>query len=318
MSSILYIINPAGHGGSGIKAWERFQALWPDKIPNENAIVTKRPGHAREISAFTEDYDILAAVGGDGTVGEVMSGIMDRQGQKPKLAVIPAGTGNDIARHAGICSVEDAVGALQGNHPQAFDIIRADYQADGKPGHSYAFLLVGVGFSANVMIRPWMKRFLGPKGAYYLATFLQIIVYRPPLLTVRADGRERSKSTSWMVMVGNVEYSSGGSMCIAPGARCDDGELNVTVFPVKSKFRMSTKLLPKVATGAHIEEPGVSYFPAKNIEIDSAPPAILDLDGDILGTTPATLTVCPGAMHIMTPETRAKGNVQPEDALDKL
>ena len=77
--------------------------------------------------------------------------------------------------------------------------------------------------------------------------------------------------------------------------------MNITIFPTKSKFRMITKLLPKVATGEHIKEPGVSYFPAKQLEIDSDPPAILDLDGDIFGTTPATFTVCPRGLEILTP-----------------
>ena len=302
MSNVLYIINPAGHGGKGTKAWEEFQALWPDQISPEDAIVTKRPGHAREIAVSAAGYDILAAVGGDGTVGDIMSGIIDRQGQKPRLAIIPAGTGNDVARNAGICSVEDAVGALQGGCPQAFDLIRVDYQVDGQPAHRYAFLLAGVGFSPIPMVKRWMKRLLGPKGAYYLGTFLQIIVYRPPYMRVYADGRERGKGRRWMVLVGNVEYSSGGSMCIAPGARVDDGELNITIFPVKPKLRMITRLLPKVATGEHIQEPGVSYFPAEKVQVDSNPPAILDLDGDVFGTTPATFTVCPRMLEILTPE----------------
>ena len=300
MGNILYIINPAGRGGTSNKAWDRFQALWPDTIAAEDMIVTERRGDARRIAAAAEGYDILVAVGGDGTVGEVMSAIMEREGAKPKLGIIPAGTGNDAARNAGVCSVEDAVAALQGGSWRAFDVMRADYLAEGKPKHSYAFLMACIGFSANSLMRPWMKRLLGATGAYYLACFLQIIIYRPSVLTVNADGSERCKGTRWMVLIGNSEYSSGGSMCIAPGARCDDGELNVTVFPVKSKFRMIT-LLPKVATGEHIKEPGVDYFPAKKIEIDSDRPVVVDLDGDILGTTPVTFTVCPNAMDIITP-----------------
>jgi diacylglycerol kinase (ATP) len=112
-----------------------------------------------------------------------------------------------------------------------------------------------------------------------------------------------------MVIVGNAEYSSGGSMRVAPEARIDDGELNITVYPVKSKFRMITRLLPKVATGEHINEPGVSYFSAKKIEIHSDPPAILDFDGDLFGTTPATFTVCPRILEILTPQQEEKVNV---------
>jgi diacylglycerol kinase (ATP) len=298
---VLYVVNPAGHGGTGASTWETFRSLWPYRIEASDFVITQRPGRAREIAATAEGYDTLAAVGGDGTVGDIVSGILDRQGTKPKLAIIPAGTGNDIARNTGTHSVEDAVRALHNGRLREFDMIRVDFQADGRPAHRYAFLLVAVGFSSIPMIKPWMKRLLGPAGAYYLGTFLQILAYRPPVFSVRADGRERSRGRSWMVIVGNVEYSSGGSMRIAPGARPDDGELDITVFPVRSRFRMITRLLPKVATGEHIEEPGVLYFPAKNVEIESDPPAILDLDGDVFGNTPAAFTVCPGALEVLTP-----------------
>jgi len=86
MTRALYIINPAGHGGAGLKAWDRFQALWPDTIPSDCAVMTSYPGHAREIAAAPDGCDTLIAVGGDGTVAEIMSAIMDRRGQKPKLA----------------------------------------------------------------------------------------------------------------------------------------------------------------------------------------------------------------------------------------
>lgn len=301
MSNILYIINPASHGGAGTRAWEEFRILWSGHIDSKNTIVTKRPGHAREIAVSTEGYDMLAAVGGDGTVGDVMSGIMDRQGPHPGLAVIPTGTGNDIARNAGICSIQDAVGALRDGCARSFDLMRVDCQVDGHPAHRHAFIYGIVGFSSIPMVKPWMKRLLGPKGAYYLGALLQIIVYRVPNMTIHTEKQELS-GCNWMVIVGNSEKAGGNSMCLAPGARIDDGELNITIIPSKSKLKMITGLLPKISTGAHIDEPGISYFLAKRIEINSDPPAILELDGDVFGTTPATFTVCPGALQVMTLE----------------
>ena len=103
MSKILYIINPFGCGGAGIKVWEKAQSKWPELIDSQNSHITERQGHAREIATSAESYDILAAVGGDGTVGEIMSGIMALSEPRPKLAIIPAGTGNQpkgAARHA--------------------------------------------------------------------------------------------------------------------------------------------------------------------------------------------------------------------------
>jgi diacylglycerol kinase family enzyme len=78
MRNTLYIINPAGHGGTGIEIWERFKSAFPETIRPENVAVTTRPGHAREIAASADGYETLAAAGGDGTVGEVMTAIMSR------------------------------------------------------------------------------------------------------------------------------------------------------------------------------------------------------------------------------------------------
>ncbi len=69
MAAIRYIINPAGHGGTGLKTWERFESLWPEKIDPNDVIVTNRPDQAEDIIAASPAYDVFAAVGGDGTVG---------------------------------------------------------------------------------------------------------------------------------------------------------------------------------------------------------------------------------------------------------
>ena len=90
-------------------------------------------------------------------------------------------------------------------------------------------------------------------------------------------------------------------MCLAPGARFDDGDLNVSIIPFQSKLRDVAMMLPKVASGGHVEDPSVMYFPTKTIMVDSDPAAVIDVDGDIFGTTPATFTVAPRAVQILCP-----------------
>ena len=65
MSGVLYIINPAGRGGVGMRIWDAFKKLWPDTIDSKNMVVTERPGHARKIALTRDDYEIIAAVGGE-------------------------------------------------------------------------------------------------------------------------------------------------------------------------------------------------------------------------------------------------------------
>ncbi len=312
MSNILYVINPAGHGGAGIKVWEQVQSQWSNQIDSEDVHFTERQGHARKIAAAARGYDILTAIGGDGTVGEIMSGIMDHVDPRPKLAIIPAGTGNDIARNLGISSIGDAVDALHGDHARKVDLIRIDCQVEGRGANRYAFLTANVGFSSIPMVRPWMKRYLGPKGAYYLGTILQILAYRAPHMTVRWEEQEYSGRVV-VVIVANVERTAGGSMCLAPGARFDDGQVNVSIMPSRSRLNMATTLT-KVASGAHTREPGAQYFPVEKVELQSDPATIIEVDGDLFGMTPATFTVCPNAVQILCPDrTQRSGGRQGED-----
>ena len=309
MSKTLYIINPAGHGGAGIKAWERFKSIFPDEIPAKDALFTQRPGHAREIALSANRHETLAVLGGDGTVGEVMTAIMTREAPDIRLAIIPAGTGNDIARNAGILSVEAAVTALRNGTPRAFDVMRVETQMDGRAIVNYAFLCGAVGFSCIPCIRPWMKRLLGASGAYYLATLIQLMLYKTTQITMISEAKEFSER-AWLILIGNAPSTAGGSMCLAPGAQLDDGELNISIFPHGSRFRMGLKLMPKIASGEHVNVPEVSYFLGKRIEVDSDPPALVELDGDLYGLTPAVFTVCPRAIRILTPQTMKEEDVQ--------
>ena len=305
MSKCLYIINPAGHGGKGTRAWETFKTLWPDPIASQHVVTTERPGHAREIAASAQGYDILAAVGGDGTVGEVISGIMDREGPRPRLALIPTGTGNDVGRSMGITSLVQARAALQQGHDRPFDLIRIDCQRHGTRTTGYGFLFGTVGFSAISSLRPWMKRCMSPKAAYFLATFLQILTYRAPRMTVRTADKT-FEDHMYIVIAGNAEYAGGGGMRMSPGALTDDGLLNITVIPHRSRLNVFTRLFPRIAAGTHIHEPKVSYFTGRQLEVRSDPPAVLEVDGDLFGSTPVTFTLCAHAIRIICPAPHSK------------
>jgi hypothetical protein len=171
MGKALYIVNPAGHGGSGMRIWEEFKRLWRESIDDADVRVTRRSGHAREIARAATGCEILVAVGGDGTVGEVISGVMDHEGAQPRVAIVPAGTGNDIARNLGMGTVEAAVAALRDGALQTVDIVDVESRVDGRPQRRFAFLYGSAGFSALPLVKPWMKRWFGPAIAYNEATF---------------------------------------------------------------------------------------------------------------------------------------------------
>jgi len=301
MGRNLFIVNPGASGGQGEIAWNRFRELWPEAIDPTDVRVTERPGHASEIAASAEGYNILTGVGGDGCVNEIFNGVMKREGPHPCLAIIPAGTGNDIARNVGLYPLEAAVSALKSGNEQTFDLIRIDGQDPGSEFTRFAFLCSAMGFSGSASIRPWTKRILGPTLAYYLNTILAIFAHRSPHLTIRwPDGSYEGQA--WMVMVANVESSSGGSMRLAPGASPQDGKLWVTIIEPKPKLTMLFKELPKVAAGTHINDEGFHYFSTPRVEIISDSPAVMDPDGEVEWATRATFRIVPGAIRILAPE----------------
>ncbi len=295
MERMLYIINPTGNGGAGLMAWTKFKTLWNEPIDTKDITMTKRSAHAIDIASKAEGYTTIVSVGGDGTVNEVMQGVLQNE-SKPALALIPAGTGNDVGRNVGIRSVEDAVNALKESHTKKYDIIQVVYGKEKK----YSFLCANFGFSANHRITPWMKRRLGPTKAYYLATFLEILFFRPWDMTIEWDHGTYSGKTI-IVITANVEKTSGGSMMIGPGASPTDGKMTVTIVPFRSKYDLLVNKFPKTPTGEVVKEPGVAFFQTKKITIHSHPPCDMDIDGDIFGPTPATSAICPQAVQIVCP-----------------
>ena len=88
---------------------------------------------------------------------------------------------------------------------------------------------------------------------------------------------------------------------MSPGARTDDGLLDVTIYPNRPRFLMLTQLFPKIPSGAQVDEPDVAYFRTARVEVDSDPPSIVEVDGDLFGTTPASFTVVPTAVTVLCP-----------------
>lgn len=297
MTKTHYIINPASNGGAGLKVWEAFKSVWPEAIDPNEVSLTTRPVQAQHIAAGLDDCDVIVVAGGDGTVGEVMSGIMDLPEPRPKLAIIPCGTGNDIARCANFQTLEEAIEVLKMGTPRAFDLIRVQREAETR----YAFLFANAGFSSIPKMKPWMKRLLGATGAYYLATLLEVITFKPRHMKIAVDGQDYSAPT-FLVIASNAEYAGGGSMRIAPGAKTDDGLLNVSIIKPVSIFKLVFKLFSSIADGSYVEEPEVTYLTGKEVEVSCAPPAVLDLDGELFGSSPATISVIPKGIEIISHE----------------
>jgi diacylglycerol kinase (ATP) len=257
--------------------------------------MTKSAGDGREAAArfAREGVSLVLAVGGDGTIHEIANGLCE-SGTKVPMGVIPAGNGSDFARTIGASKrIDEAVAAACTGRSRAIDVGCATF-ADGR---SHCFINVaGLGFDALVAERAQRTKFLPGANLPYLAAALQTLVsYRNIKAIIDADG-ESITTKAVFVQIANAKFMGGGYK-IAPMADIEDGYLDVALVGDLSKPDL-LRTLPKVYSGSHVGHPKFRHIRAKSIRVETVQPALVQLDGEILGTAPVTFSVLPGALML--------------------
>ena len=263
---------------------------------------TSRAQSARDLAAIAVagGATIVAAAGGDGTLGEVLNAV---HGSGAKLGVLPLGTGNDFARTLGIgTNLEGAIATLFGPHSRTLDIGRATF-AD--TGESRLFLnIAGCGFDALVARRinagrthRFWRHWKGV-AAYLAAAALELRQLRAARLRLTLDG-ELLDTRALLCAVANAK-SYGGGMQVAPDAQLDDGLFDICVIKNASRWEFA-RAFPGVFRGAHVHHPRVTMLRARRVEIWCDRPWPVLVDGEICGTPPLALEIVPGAIEIMAP-----------------
>jgi diacylglycerol kinase (ATP) len=297
----LAIINPAAGGGRAGKVWPavrpRFIAAgW--RITDVSGAGPQAVEQAE--TGAREGYDVILAVGGDGTAHWAANGIL-RAGQggngqvassRPALGVVPAGTGVDFAATLGFPkNTSAAVDAILRGSRRRIDLGRMN---------ALYFLTIGmVGFGAEVarQVNEWPRPLPGP--VMYIAGVLKMLVaYQPTDMEVTLDGVPR-RQRLFMVAVGNAHRAAGG-MKLCPGAALDDGLFEVVLIGDVTKGEV-LRLLPKTFSGRHIGHPKVQVATASAVTITSAAPMAVQGDGELAGTVPVTFTVLPQALEVLAP-----------------
>lgn len=289
---ICFIVNPAAGRGKALKTWTQLEPL-ARSLGKFEVRFTERPRHGTELArqAVAEGFDRVASVGGDGSINEVGNGLVHSQ---VALAVVPSGTGNDFARTVGI--PQDAEAAMR----VAFNGKVRPVDVGHLIGRYYFFNIAGSGFDAavsNTIHTAWYKK-LGGTIPYIISVLQTLVTYRPQPMTVDIDGQSYSRK-ALLISIGNTQFTGGGMMML-PDAICDDGLLDVVIGGDVTKIE-TLGLLPKIFSGGHKGHPKVEFFRGKRITISSENQLLVNVDGDITGTLPATFEVVPGALLVVTP-----------------
>ncbi len=289
---VYIIINPA----AGQKKKERLIKII-DNFFKESGIqyqcyFTKQSGDAtfQARAAVKEGYDLIIAAGGDGTINEVVNGII---GSNVTLGIIPLGTVNILAMELGID--ESFVKALSVIHNG--EIIEIDV---GKLNSQYFLLMVGAGFDSYAIYRVnlKLKRYIGA-FAYVFSGIYSIFKYKPKKIIVNIDDH-RIDEVGYFVVVENVD-AYGGKFKIAPYASFNDKLLDVCVFKKYSLWDTFRYFLG-VALTRHLSYPDVRYYQCKKVELTSDENVLVHSDGDLVCSLPARIEIAREEIKVLRPK----------------
>ena len=266
-------------------AWLRLHGWRVDERLTEHA------GHARELAAEAAlaGYTAVLAVGGDGTVNEVVNGLA---GSETLMAVLPAGTANVWAREVRLPR-HPATAARLLDHGS---IHRIDLGSVN--GHRF-LLMASLGVDSIVVnaISPWAKRNFG-KWAYVTQGLREAVRYPPVAARITADGVEM-QTDMLMLVVGNTR-SYGGAVRITNRAVADDGVLDTVVYGGRGAGRMAG-YLARTFAGRHGDAPGAAYRRVRTLSVETARPLPIQADGDVVSETPAEIRITPGNLRVLVP-----------------
>jgi YegS/Rv2252/BmrU family lipid kinase len=307
VGKVVFIVNPnAGMGAAG-REWSRIEALSNERLGSFRALVTSKPGDAREFARgeLLRGSNLIVCVGGDGTLNEIVNGLMNEERPvRDDMAVgfIPFGTGCDFRRTLGIPKDPgSAIETIAQGRTEFIDLGRLTYaDHEGRTSVRYFHNVTSFGLGGEVDER--VNR--GNKGmggflSFLKATLISLLLYDKKSIRLRVDGVFDETVVSWNIAVANGQYHGGG-MRIAPEARIHDGVFSVTIVGDLSLAEVCYHF-PKLYNGRIAEVKKVRMLEGRRIEAFSEQRVLLDVDGEQPGRLPVTIDMVPGALRFVVP-----------------
>ncbi|WP_075982635.1 diacylglycerol/lipid kinase family protein [Bacillus massilinigeriensis] len=306
MGKLYFIINPKAGNGNGRRVWQTVEKELQTLNQSYSSFFSEYRGHAKELADSLigeEDHLFIVVIGGDGTLNEVINSIANNQ--NVRLGFIPGGSGNDFSR--GFRIPREPIQAL---HSLLGGINSEAQQVDVgyilNEGEEKIFFInnMGAGFDALIckdveasMIKKFLNRVSLGNLVYVFILLKRLFTYQCYDLQLTIDGKVHHFQSTWFVTIANQPYFGGG-MKIAPQALTSDGILNITVVHNLSKLKLLLVFI-SVFWGGHVSFKEVHNFLGKNISIHTSSPALMHVDGEPIGETPANIEVSHKAISLI-------------------
>jgi len=294
------VLNPTAGRGRALK----IEKPLVEYLRQRNVVFqlekTQGPLHASNLSGqMSKELDVIVAVGGDGTVNEVASGII---GSTAALAILPIGSGNDFNRIIGIPrKINLAIDTIISGTKKFIDLGKVKIQnSSGMTQVKYFINTLGIGIDAEIANETRKIKYLRGLPLYILAAIKALSTYSPNEYSF-IDGDSTREVKAYLICAGNGKYEGGGFKML-PGADPADSKLNICLIR-KMPVWKSISLVPKIIHGTHGDHEMISMWESKKLNVSSKFPFILHGDGEIFEekAIDVFIDLIPNAINIIVP-----------------
>ncbi len=299
-----FVVNPKSANGATARRWGELRAAIARTMTDFAVEFTRAPMDAVNItrSALKNGYQCVVAVGGDGTINEVVNGFFESEkvlNPDAALGVIPQGTGGDFRKTFGwSLDSDEAIKRLRVAKTRPLDLGQLEFQGhDGKTYTRYFANICSFGVSGLVdeEVNKTTK-VLGGKVSFMLGSLKALSKYRDQRVRLVFDEHPSEELSVTTLSVANGKFFGGG-MKVAPDADVGDGIFDITIW---SGYGLSDFVLRSqgVYSGEHVNWKGTRVLRAKRVRAESDEKVLIDCDGEQPGVLPCTITILPGAIHL--------------------
>ncbi len=296
----LLIMNPGSRSGRGKKLWSFWESSLKAKGLAFDSAITTGPGHGIELAAGAKDYDRVVAVGGDGTINEVLDGIIQSGRPDLRMGILYSGTSPDFCKFHNIpTSPLEAIDALVAGSSRKVDVGRITYSREsGERITAHFGCSVNVGLGASVArTSNLLRRFTGDRLGTCSAVIYSVVSTRPVDLEIIVDGSSQLlRGVNNLSVLKNPFLASGLRLNL--DLRVDDG--NLVLFALHGRNRMSVlSVLPGFYSGKAVDRDDVLIRTCSKLTIRSSGRTEIEFDGDPRGILPAEIEVLPRTLNLI-------------------
>lgn len=294
MKKYYLLVNPKGGHKRGLEIYEKVKHIFSSAGTNITVLHTEYAGHAFDFANTLDfvGYDGLCAIGGDGTMYELINGMLKRDdNHKIPIGLITGGTGNSFMYDVDCLDPIDAAKRIVQHNLRPLDIAKVN--ANGKL--FYSFNIIGWGLATDAGKLAEKLRWLG--GVRYdVASIIEVLKGKDRIATLTLD--EEVIKENFIFIIGCNTIHTGKAMKMAPLAQLNDGKIDLIIVRKTSRINL-LKLFPKLFSGDHIKSPLVEYRQVQNFSISLEETNDLTIDGEIIGMTPLSVKMIPKMVNVL-------------------